>query len=72
MNTASKIIGFIALLVMIVGLVPFLGWLNWLVIPVALLGLIVGIFSKNTGGLILNGIILIFSAIRLMAGGGII
>ena len=72
MNIASKIIGSIALIIMIVGLVPLLGWLNWFAIPIAILGLIVGIFSRNTGGLILNGIILIFSALRLMAGGGIL
>lgn len=72
MNLASKIIGSIALIIMIVGLVPLLGWLNWFAIPIAILGLIVGIFSRNTGGLILNGIILIFSALRLMAGGGIL
>ena len=72
MNIASKIIGAIALIIMIVGLVPLLGGLNWVAIPIATLGLIVGIFSRNTGGLILSGIILIFSALRLMAGGGIL
>lgn len=71
MNVASKIIGIIALLVMLIGLIPLLGMLNWLVIPIALIGLIVGVFSKNTGGLLLNGIVLIVSVLRLFIGGGI-
>ena len=71
MNVVSKIIGIIALIVMLIGLIPLLGWLNWIVIPLALIGLIIGIFSKNTGGLLLNGIVLIVSALRLIVGGGI-
>ena len=31
MNTASKVVGIIALILMILGLIPFLGWINWLV-----------------------------------------
>ena len=72
MNTVSKIIGVIALIGMIIGLIPFLGAINWLVIILALVGLIFGIFSKNTGGLILNGIVLIISALRLIVGGGVL
>jgi TRAP-type mannitol/chloroaromatic compound transport system permease small subunit len=72
MNTVSKIIGVIALIGMIIGLIPFLGAINWLVIILALVGLILGIFSKNTGGLILNGIVLIISALRLIVGGGVL
>ncbi len=72
MNVVSKIIGIIALIIMLFGLIPLFGMLNWIVIPIALLGLIIGIFSKNTGGLTLNGIVLIVSALRLIVGGGII
>jgi hypothetical protein len=53
---------------MLIGLIPLLGMLNWIVIPISL---IIGIFSKNTGGLLLNGIVLIVSALRLIVGGGI-
>lgn len=71
MNTASKTLGIIALIIMIIGLIPFLGWLNWLVIVLSIIGIILGIFGKNNGGLILNGIVLLASAIRLIVGGGI-
>lgn len=71
MNIASKTIGIVALLGMLIGLIPFLGIINWIVIPLAVIGLIIGIFSKNTGGLLLNGIVLIVAALRLIVGGGI-
>ena len=72
MNIISKIVGIVALIVMLIGLFPLLGWLNWIVIPLAALGLFLGIFSRNTGGLTLNGIVLIVSLIRLFIGGGIL
>ena len=72
MYLISKIIGIIALLIMIVGLFPLLGWLNWIVIPIALLGLLLGAFSRNSGGVNLNGIVLIVAIIRLFIGGGFI
>ena len=72
MNVLSKIIGTVAFIGMLIGLVPLFGIVNWVVIPLALVGLFIGIFSKNNGGLILNGIVLIVSAMRLIVGGGII
>ena len=72
MNVLSKIIGTIAFIIMIIGLLPLFGMLNWIVIPLACIGLFFGIFSRNTGGLVLNGIVLIVSAMRLIVGGGIV
>lgn len=72
MYLISKIIGIIALLIMIVGLFPLLGWLNWIVIPIAEIGLLVGAFSKYTGGVTLNGTVLVVAMIRLFIGGGFI
>ena len=72
MYLISKIIGIVALLIMIVGLFPLLGWLNWIVIPIAVLGLLLGAFSKNSGGVNLNGIVLVVAIIRLFIGGGFI
>ncbi len=72
MNTVSKIFGIIALIIMAIGFIPLLGWLNWIVIPLAIIGLIFGAFSKNTNGLVLNGIVLVVSMIRLFIGGGIL
>lgn len=72
MNIISKIIGIIALIGMLIGLIPLLGIVNWIVLPLAIIGLIIGIFSRNTGGLILNGIVILVAALRLIVGGGIL
>ena len=72
MYLISKIIGIVALLIMIVGLFPLLGWINWIVIPIAVIGLLFGAFSKNSGGVNLNGIVFIVAIIRLFIGGGFI
>jgi len=72
MNFLSKTIGIIALIGMIIGLVPLLGIVNYIVIPLAIIGLIIGVFSKNSNGLLLNGIVLLVAVIRLIAGGGIL
>lgn len=57
---------------MLIGLIPLLGMVNWIVLPLAIIGLIIGIFSRNTGGLILNGIVILVAALRLIVGGGIL
>src|SRR3546814_1174175 len=38
----ASIIGLIALLLMIPTVLPFLGWANWLIVPIALLGAVIG------------------------------
>ena len=72
MNTISVIIGILALLVALVGFVPLLGWLNWLVIPGAVVGLVLGILSKETSGRNINIVVLVLAIIRLSLGGGIL
>lgn len=72
MNAISKILGLIAALGMLIGLIPLLGWLNWIVLVIAGLGLVIGALSRSSTGMIFNGIILIVSLIRLVAGGGVI
>ena len=53
MNVISKIIGVIAFIIMLIGLFPLLGMLNWVVIPLAIIGLIIGVFGKNSSGMFL-------------------
>ena len=72
MNTLSLIIGLIAAVLAFVAFFPFIGWLYWLIIPVALLGLIFGMFSKKTSGRTLNIIVILIGLVRLMLGGGVI
>ena len=72
LNIVSLLIGVVALLLAIPAVVPFLGWANWFVIPIALVGLAVGVVSSRNTGRNLNIAVLIFCALRLMLGGGII
>lgn len=72
MNVLSIIIGVVALVIALVGFIPLLGWLNWVAIPIAVVGLIVGLFDTRTSGRNFNVVVLIFSAIRLFLGGGIL
>jgi hypothetical protein len=71
-NVISILIGLVALVIALVGFIPLLGWLNWLAIPIAVVGLVVGQFDARRSGRNLNGIVIAFSAVRLFLGGGIL
>ena len=72
LNFVSLIIGVIALLCAAVAFIPFLGWANWLIIPLAVIGAGVGQVSQSKGGRNLNLFVIVVGVIRLMLGGGII
>lgn len=71
-NLASLIIGFVALLCAIVAFIPLLGWLNWLIIPLAVVGAAIGIISRGTAGRNLNLLVILVAVVRLSLGGGIL
>lgn len=71
-NLASLIIGFVALAGALVAFLPLLGWLNWLIIPLAVVGAAVGIMSRGTSGRNLNLLVIVIGLFRLMLGGGIL
>jgi hypothetical protein len=72
MNVLSIIIGLMALSIALVGFIPLLGWLNWFVIPGAVVGLVLGLMSKETSGRNINMVVLALAIIRLALGGGIL
>lgn len=72
MNLVSILFGFIGLIIALVGLFPLLGWLNWLAILFALLGMAFGLIAKHKGGLYLSVMVLCLAIIRLYMGSGII
>lgn len=71
MNLISIIIGIVALIGALVGFIPLLGWLNWGVIPLAVVGLVFGVLARENSGRNINIIVIIVAVIRLMLGGGI-
>jgi len=72
LNVLSLIIGLITGVVAVFGLIPFLGWANWFVIPVAGLGLVLGLISDRKEGQILNLVVIAIALVRLSIGGGLI
>jgi hypothetical protein len=72
MNVISVIIGIVALVIALVGFIPLLGWLNWFVIPGAVVGLVLGLMSKETSGRNINIVVLALAIVRLVLGGGIL
>ncbi|CAN5826562.1 hypothetical protein BH24DEI2_BH24DEI2_26560 [soil metagenome] len=71
MNIFSIIVGILALLGAFVGFVPLLGWFNWLVIPLAVVGLVLGLLAKENSGRNVNIVVLVLAVVRLSLGGGI-
>jgi hypothetical protein len=71
-NLVSIIIGVVALLLALVAFIPLLGWANWLIIPLAIIGAAVGMISRSTSGRNLNLFVILVGVIRLILGGGIL
>ena len=71
-NIVSLIIGVFALLCAVIAFIPLLGWANWLIIPLAIIGAVVGMMSASNTGRNLNLFVIVVGILRLMLGGGII
>ena len=71
-NILSLVVGVVALLLAVIGFVPLLGWLNWFIIPIAIIGAGLGVVSKSTSGRNLNLFVIVVGIIRLSIGGGIL
>jgi hypothetical protein len=82
MGLISLLWGIVGMLLMFIGLVPLLGWSNWLIIPFAGVGAIIAAIGfmltspekrgRAKAGLVLNAVVIVVAAIRLSMGGGII
>ena len=72
LNLVSLIIGLVALVFALVAFIPLLGWAKWLIIPLAIIGAVVGMLSRGTAGRNLNLFVIVIGIVRLMLGGGIL
>ena len=72
LNIIAYIIGLISLVIVIPATIPFLGWANWIALPIIVIGAVVGQLSSKDGGRNFCLIVLVIAAIRLSLGGGII
>ena len=82
MGLISLVWGIVAACFMLIALIPLIGIANWLVIPFAAVGAIIGAIGvmlsgkgqngRAKAGLILNLVVAIIAAVRLNLGGGIL
>jgi hypothetical protein len=79
MQFLGLLFGLFSILGMFIAFLPFLGWMNWGIIPFAIVGLVISIVgtanarkSKGLGlaAIILCCIAIVLGALRLSIGGG--
>ena len=70
-NLISVLVGLVALLLAIPSAIPLLGWCNWIVLPIALVGAGIGALSRSDKGRNFCLIVFGLATLRLMLGGGI-
>ncbi len=71
LNLLSLLIGAISLLLVIPAFLPIVGLLNWLIIPFAGVGAIIGAMSSRTSGRNLNLVVIVIAVLRLSLTGGL-
>ena len=72
LNVVSIIIGLVSLVFVAIAFLPLLGWANWLVVPLAVVGAAIGAMSRGTAGRNLNILVIAIGIVRLILGGGIL
>ena len=72
LNILAFLFGAIALLLAIVGFIPFLGALNWINILIAAIGAAFGFASTSNSGRNFCLVVIAICAVRLWLGGGIL
>lgn len=79
MGIIGLVISLLAAGAMIIGLLPFLGWLNWfLTLPLAVLGAVINAVAITRfrsvlafAGMAICGVVFIIGSVRLLIGCGI-
>lgn len=72
MNLLSILIGLFMLPAAAIAFIPFLGWMYWFILPVAVIGAGIGALSRSSTGRNLNLLVLLVGIVRLMLGGGFV
>lgn len=71
LNIVSFLIGLVSLVIVIPATIPFLGWANWIALPLIVIGVVVGALSSKNGGRNFCLIVGLIAAVRLSLGGGV-
>jgi hypothetical protein len=72
LNLVSLLIGGVAAFLAVFAFFPLLGWANWFIIPLAMLGALIGFISRSNMGRNLNLFVILIAVVRLSLGGGIL
>ena len=73
LNLLAFLIGLISLVIVIPAQIPFLGWANWLALPLVVIGIVIGALSgSGNAGRNFCAIVFAIAVVRLMLGGGIV
>lgn len=72
LNVLSILLGLVALLLAIPSAIPLLGWGNWIVLPIAIVGAGLGALSRSNHGRNFCLVVIVIATLRLMLGGGIL
>lgn len=74
LNLLSILIGIVAFVIALVGIIPipFVPLLNWIALPIAIVGVALGVVSGRTSGRNLNLVVCVVSGLRLFLTGGLI
>ena len=70
LNVVSLIIGIVALLFAVPAFLPVLALAYYLIIPLAVIGAVIGAASSSNGGRNLNLFVIVIGVVRLMLTGG--
>jgi hypothetical protein len=71
LNLISVLVGLVALVPALIAFIPLLGWMYWFIIPVAVVGLAIGVLSSGNAGRNLNLVVIVVGLVRLVIGHGI-
>jgi hypothetical protein len=72
LNLLAYLIGLVSLILVIPAQIPPFGAINWLALPVIVVGIVLGALSSKDGGRNFCLVIGLIAVVRLSLGGGVI
>lgn len=72
LNALAYLVGLVSLVIVIPAQLPLLGAINWIALPIIVVGVVLGALSSKDGGRNFCLVVLLIAAVRLMLGGGIV
>lgn len=72
MQTLGRFFSVLSLILIFIGFIPLLGFINWIGVPFAIFSLLIAIIGKSKGSIIICIVAIFIGLLRLMLGGGIL